>query len=234
MDRLINSLKKWNIDISENQLEQFRLYYELLVDWNTRMNLTSITEKEEVIDKHFVDSVALYNYKDYKNKSLLDVGTGAGFPGIPLKIICPECRVVLLDSLAKRVIFLNEVISKLGLNDITAIHGRAEDIARDNNYRESFDIVVSRAVANLSTLSEYCLPFVKVKGYFVSYKSGNIEEEINLGKKAIDVLGGKIGEVQKFIPPDTDFERSLVFINKVKTTSKKYPRKAGTPSKEPI
>lgn len=234
MDRLINSLKKWNIDISENQLEQFRLYYELLVDWNTRMNLTSITEKEEVIDKHFVDSVALYNYKDYKNKSLLDVGTGAGFPGIPLKIICPECRVVLLDSLAKRVTFLNEVISKLGLNDITATHGRAEDIARDNNYRESFDIVVSRAVANLSTLSEYCLPFVKVKGDFVSYKSGNIEEEINLGKKAIDVLGGKIGEVQKFIPPDTDFERSLVFINKVKTTSKKYPRKAGTPSKEPI
>lgn len=234
MDRLINSLLKWNIDINDKQVNQFNVYYNLLIDWNTRMNLTSITEKQEVIDKHFIDSIALYKYKNYAGKNILDVGTGAGFPGIPLKIICPDSKIVLLDSLAKRVTFLNEVIKELNLDNIIAVHGRAEDFARDVKYRESFDFVVSRAVANLSTLSEYCLPFVSVNGEFISYKSGNIEEEITMSEKAIGILGGKISNVEKFIPPYTDFDRSLVMIKKVKSTSKKYPRKAGTPSKDPI
>lgn len=234
MDKLKNSLSKWNIELSDKQINQFNEYYNLLITWNEKMNLTSITEKDEVIYKHFVDSIVLAKYFDLSNSRLLDLGTGAGFPGIPLKIICPECKIVLLDSLNKRVNFLNEVIKTLELKDILAVHGRAEDLARDSKYREGFNIVTSRAVANLSTLSEYCLPFVKVNGFFVPYKSGNVDEELDNAKNAIKLLGGKVDRVEKFCPPDTDFDRSLIFINKIKKSDKKYPRKAGTPSKEPL
>ena len=234
MDKLKNSLSKWNIELSDKQINQFNEYYNLLITWNEKMNLTSITEKDEVIYKHFVDSIVLAKYFDLSNSRLLDLGTGAGFPGIPLKIICPECKIVLLDSLNKRVNFLNEVTKTLELKDILAVHGRAEDLARDSKYREGFNIVTSRAVANLSTLSEYCLPFVKVNGFFVPYKSGNVDEELDNAKNAIKLLGGKGDRVEKFCPPDTDFDRSLIFINKIKKSDKKYPRKAGTPSKEPL
>lgn len=234
MDRLIKSLEKLNIDISNKQVEQFSKYYELLVSWNEKMNLTAITDLEEVIDKHFVDSIMLIKYKDISNMHIIDVGTGAGFPGIPLKIMCPSIKVTLLDSLAKRITFLNDVIDNLELNDIVAIHGRAEDYAHNVKYREKFDIATSRAVANLSTLTEYCIPFVKEKGYFIPYKSGNVDEEINNAKKALSILGGNISKVERFSIPDTDFERSLLFINKIKKTGKTYPRKAGTPSKQPL
>lgn len=234
MDRLINSLKKLDIDISDKQLEKFNKYYELLISWNEKMNLTSITDKNEVIDKHFVDSIMLYKYSDLSDSKIIDVGTGAGFPGIPLKIMCPSCKITLLDSLAKRLNFLNEVISELGLEDIVTIHGRAEDCAHNVKFREKFDYATSRAVANLSTLSEYCLPFVREGGKFVPYKSGIIDEEIDNAKKALSILGGSIIDVKKFSIPDTEFDRSLVYIEKNKKTPKTYPRKAGTPSKQPL
>lgn len=234
MDTLAKSLTQWNIDITSDQIDKFNKYYELLVDWNSRMNLTSITELEEVIHKHFVDSIALLHYQDISDCSIIDVGTGAGFPGIPLKIMCPNSNVVLLDSLAKRVNFLNEVINVLSLDGIVAVHGRAEDFAHDKKYRAKFDYATSRAVANLATLSEYCLPFVKVDGCFVPYKSGNIDEEVTNANKAIRVLGGEVIDVKKYNLPYTDFDRSIIFINKLKDTPKQYPRKAGTPSKSPI
>lgn len=239
MNRLKEICEKINIDISDKQLEQFNKYYEMLINKNKVMNLTAITEKEEVIVKHFIDSIALIPYLKDKdilsdNLRIIDIGTGAGFPGIPLKIMLPELSFVLLDSLNKRVGFLNEVIDELGLTDITAIHGRAEDIASDRNYRESFNLCVSRAVANLSTLSEYCLPFVKRDGYFISYKAGDSEEEINKSKSAIKLLGGKINKVEEFILPESDATRVFVMIKKVDNTNKMYPRKAGIPSKKPL
>lgn len=234
MDKLVEVLKQWNIDISDKQQEMFERYYELLVEWNEKMNLTSITEREEVIYKHFLDSSALLNYCDLSNKKILDVGTGAGFPGIVIKILVPDCKITLLDSLAKRITFLNTVIEELQLSNITAIHGRAEDYAHNNKYREQYDYVTSRAVANLSTLSEYCIPYVKVNGYFVPYKSGNIDEELNTSNNALSLLGGSLEKVEKFSLPNTDFDRSIVFIKKNKSTKKQYPRKAGTPSKSPL
>lgn len=228
-------LKQLNISLDERQLYQFIGYYEMLVEWNKVMNLTAITEYEEVIAKHFLDSLALVKVCDLSgNKKVIDIGTGAGFPGIPLKIAFPELEIVLLDSLNKRIKFLNEVIQKLGLENIRTIHGRAEDFARQKEYRENFDLCVSRAVANLSTLSEYCLPYVKKGGEFVPYKSGTIEEEVLQAKKAVYVLGGKISDTVKFQLADTDMERSFVIIKKEKNSPGKYPRKAGMPSKEPI
>lgn len=223
------------IPLSEKQMQQFMDYYELLVEWNKVMNLTAITEYEEVIEKHFIDSLASVKVCDYSQiKTVIDIGTGAGFPGIPLKIAFPEVEVVLLDSLNKRIKFLNEVIEKLGLENIRTIHGRAEDFAKQKEYRENFDICVSRAVANLSTLSEYCLPYVKMGGKFVPYKSGKIDDELSQAKKAVSVLGDKIADVVKFQLGDTEMERSFVVIKKEKNTPKKYPRKAGLPGKEPI
>lgn len=233
----LEDLKEFGLEITEKQTEQFILYYELLKEWNSFMNLTAITEFEEVIKKHFVDSVSLIRalpdiYE--KQYTLIDVGTGAGFPGIPLKIMFPNIKVVLLDSLNKRVSFLNEVIDKLGLNDIEAFHGRAEDFAKKKEYRESFDICVSRAVANMATLSEYCLPFVKMYGYFISYKSEKITEEFENAKEAIKVLGGKYENQIEFLLPNSDIYRNLFMIKKCKNTPGKFPRKAGLPSKEPI
>ena len=223
------------ITLSEEQKTQFLQYYELLVEWNSFMNLTAITEFDQVITKHFLDSLSLVKVCDVAQAGrILDVGTGAGFPGIPLKIAFPEVEVVLLDSLNKRVKFLNEVIGQLGLSKITAVHGRAEDFARQKDYREQFDLVVSRAVANLSSLSEYCLPYVKVGGRFVSYISGKLNEELAAAQKAIHVLGGEAKEPVYFQLTGTEDERSFVCIKKGKATPKKYPRKAGTPAKEPI
>ena len=227
--------ESFGIQLTAQQKDQFFEYYRLLVQWNEFMNLTAITEMEEVMEKHFVDSLALSKAAEVeKIETLIDVGTGAGFPGIPLKIAYPHLRVVLLDSLNKRVKFLSTVIETLGLTNIQAVHGRAEDAARQKAYREQFDAAVSRAVANMASLSEYCLPFIKVGGVFVPYKSGNIEEELKDAGKAVKTLGGTIRRVEKFQLPDTDIERSLVLIEKTERTDKRYPRKAGLPSKEPI
>lgn len=234
-EMLKNRMDRLQIETNENMLEQFDLFYHLLVEWNKVMNLTGITEYEEVVEKHFVDSLSLARFLDLnKIHTVIDVGTGAGFPGIPLKIAFPHLKVVLLDSLNKRIIFLNEVIAKLDLKEIHTIHGRAEEYARKPEYREQFDLCVSRAVANLSVLSEYCIPYIQVGGIFVPYKSGEIDEEVAASRKAVDILGGQIDHVEKFQLPDTDIHRSFVFINKIKNTQKKYPRKAGTPAKEPL
>ena len=223
------------INLTDRMLEQFDLYYELLVEWNKMMNLTGITEYEEVLTKHFVDSISIVKVMDLNNVEwVIDIGTGAGFPGIPLKIAFPELEIVLLDSLNKRIKFLNEVIEALGLEKITAIHGRAEDFAKQKEYREQFDYVVSRAVANLTVLSEYCLPYVKEDGYFLPYKSGDIKEEAANSKKAVKILGGSIEDIISFEIPDTDMARTILKIHKTKATPKRFPRKAGLPTKEPI
>ena len=232
-DKFLNELKNINVELSEKQLEQFRIYYEMLVEKNKVMNLTGITEWEEVLEKHFLDSISLIRvYNPRQNISVIDMGTGAGFPGVPLKIAFPELRVTLADSLNKRVLFLQEVIDTLELKDIEAIHGRAEDLARDKRYREQYDLSVSRAVANLSTLTEYCLPFVKIGGQFVSYKSGEVDAEVAESKSAVFLLGGKVKEVVKFELGESG--RSFIVIDKVNGTPKTYPRKAGTPSKKPL
>lgn len=228
-------LKELDITLSEKQQAQFYRYYELLVEWNKIMNLTGITEYEEVNEKHFIDSLSLVKVLDIsKINTVIDVGTGAGFPGIPLKIAFPHLKVTLLDSLNKRIKYLDAVIDELELKDIHTIHGRAEEYARKEEYREKYDLAVSRAVANLSTLSEYCVPYVKVGGMFVPYKSGEIDEEVKAAQTAIKVLGGKQTEVVKFTLPGSDINRSFVKIQKVKSTGKKFPRKAGLPAKEPI
>lgn len=224
------------VSLTDRQMEQFYSYYELLTEWNKVMNLTAITEQREVVTKHFVDSLSLKRVmKGLGEESLTvaDVGTGAGFPGVPLKIAFPKLRVTLLDSLNKRVKFLNEVIARLELSEITAVHGRAEDFGRSRVSRETFDLCVSRAVANLSTLSEYCMPLVKTGGYFVPYKSGKLDEEMVNGQGAIRKLGGEVEHVERFCLPNSD-ERALVKVKKVKATDRRYPRKAGMPSREPL
>ena len=223
------------ITLTKEQIDQFLVYFEMLTEWNEVMNLTTITEYDEVMKKHFIDSISLCKaYDTAKNISVIDVGCGAGFPGLALKIAYPNFKVTLLDSLNKRVQFLEAVIEKLGLTDITCIHGRAEDFAKKGKLRESFDLVVSRAVANLTTLSEYCLPYAKVGGYFIPYKSEKVAEEIVNAKKAIQILGGSLERQVEFDLPDTDYYRNLVVIKKEKATPGKFPRKAGLPSKEPI
>ena len=233
--RLLEGLEKFGLSLTEQQLAQLERYYELLIEWNEVMNLTAITEYEEVLVKHFLDSLSLYHFKAEMQKGkLLDLGTGAGFPGIPLKIAFPELEIVLLDSLNKRIGFLNTVIDTLGLTGITAIHARAEEAARKEEYREQFDYCVSRAVARLNTLSEYALPYVKCGGYFIPYKSGEIKEEMTEAKFAVNLLGGKIEKIEEFVLPNTDMKRSFVFIKKEKATSPKYPRGQGKPSKQPL
>lgn len=235
MDLFQKDLMSFGLTLSESQLSEFVRYFELLVEWNERMNLTAITEYRDVMKKHFVDSLSLVKVCDLERKaSLIDVGTGAGFPGLALKIAFPDLQVVLLDSLQKRVQFLRAVIEELGLCSVEAVHGRAEDFAKQGKLRESFDICVSRAVANLSTLSEYCLPYVKKGGIFVSYKSEKAEIELECAENAIVLLGGRVESREEFFLPDSDIHRTLLVIRKEKDTPKKYPRKAGLPAKEPL
>jgi 16S rRNA (guanine527-N7)-methyltransferase len=238
---MLDDFNSLGIELSDKQLEQFNSYYELLIKWNEVMNLTAITEFEDVCKLHFVDSISSFKYFDFKanDYSLIDVGTGAGFPGIPLKIVFPHLHITLLDSLNKRLNFLNEVIDTLNLNEegsIKTLHGRAEDysIAKEGSLRESFDIAVSRAVANMSTLSEYCLPYVKVGGRFIAYKSEKASDELSKAKSAIHLLGGKLESANEFLLPDSEVNRTICIIEKKENTSKKYPRKAGTPSKQPL
>lgn len=227
------NMEKINIELTDLQVEQFFTYMNLLIEWNKKINLTSIIEPKDIIIKHFVDCGTILKYLK-KGETIIDIGTGAGFPGIPLKILNETLKVTLVDSLNKRINFLNEVCEQLKLENVKLIHARAEDLARNGEYREKFDKSVSRAVANLSTLSEYDLPFVKKSGQMIAMKGFDIEEEVQNSKKAINILGGKITEINKFSLIDTDNKRSVVVIDKVKPTPKQFPRKAGKPLKEPI
>ena len=227
------NLKELNIELSDLQLEQFYNYMNILIEWNKFMNLTGITELEEIITKHFVDSLTVLDKID-KNASIIDVGTGAGFPGIPVKIAFPETKVVLLDSLNKRIKFLNEVIEKLGLKNIETIHGRAEEYGRNKSHREKYDIAIARAVAPLNILLEYLMPFAKVDGKCLCMKGSSSEEEIKNSMNAIKLLGGELIKTEEFCIPNTDIKRKIVQVKKIKETNNKYPRKAGTPSKEPL
>lgn len=235
LEKFRQGLKELQIELSEQQIQQFLTYYEMLIEKNKVMNLTAITEFDEVIEKHFLDSLCLVKAApDLAGKKMLDLGTGAGFPGIPLKIAFPDLEIVLMDSLNKRILFLQDVIRELGLKKITAVHERAEEMARKKEYRQTFDLCVSRAVANLSSLSEYCLPFVSVGGSFISYKSADADEEIEQAKRAVFLLGGKISDIIKYKIPDSELGRSLIIIRKDRGTPKEYPRKAGIPSKKPL
>lgn len=235
LTNLKNGLEEFELELNDFQIEQLIQYYELLLEWNGFMNLTAITEFNEVCTKHFLDSLSLCNAIDCtKITNVIDIGTGAGFPGIPLKIAFPNLKITLLDSLGKRVKFLNEVIDRLCLKDIEAIHGRAEDFAKPDMLREKYDICVSRAVANLAVLSEYCIPYVKVGGFFISYKSEKVVEEMAMAGSAVSLLGGEIFDQKEFILPNSDIYRNLFMIKKVRSTPKKYPRKAGLPAKEPL
>lgn len=222
------------LELTDLQLQQFMDYYELLTEWNKVMNLTTILEFKEVMQKHFIDSLSIVKVYGLAKQRILDVGTGAGFPGIPIKIVFPETDIVLMDSLNKRIHFLEEVIQRLGLKKITAVHGRAEEFAADNTYRECFDLCVSRAVAKLGTLSEYCLPYVKTGGYFIPYKSGKVEDELSKATHAFNVLGAELEGSNRFLLPGTDMERTLIKIHKIKKTPIQYPRAAGKPVKEPL
>lgn len=230
-------LEQFQITLSDTQKEQFLKYYELLVEWNGFMNLTAITEFDDVMKKHFTDSLSLVKaYSEIRTEKLkvIDIGTGAGFPGIPLKIVFPQIELTLLDSLQKRLKFLQEVIDQLGLGEVELIHGRAEDFCKPSMKREQYDLCVSRAVANLATLSELCLPYVKVRGKFIPYKSEKAEEEVKAAKKAIGLLGGEVKDQIEFELPESNIGRTLVVIEKKNATPKKFPRKAGMPAKEPI
>ncbi len=231
---LKNVLNSWNFTLTDSQYEQLDLFYNLLIEKNKVMNLTAITEFDEVVVKHFADSLSICKVLPENISTVCDLGTGAGFPGIPMAIAYPNLQFTLIDSLNKRIKFLQEVVDALGLTNVTLIHARAEEAGRNKLYREQFDLVVSRAVANISTLSEYCLPLVNLGGYFISFKSGNISEEIIASGSAINKLGGSMDEPVYFELPETDIARSFLIIKKEKKTPKSYPRKAGTPSKEPL
>ena len=223
------------IHLSDSQIDQFMIYYEMLIERNKVMNLTAISEYEDVLKKHFVDSLCLVKACELSaDISLIDVGTGAGFPGLALKIAFPDLKVTLLDSLNKRVLFLDNVIRELGLKDVDAIHGRAEDLAKPGKLREKYDMCVSRAVANLSTLSEYCLPFVKVGGMFIAYKSEKVFEELLTADRSISLLGGELERQFEFTLPNSNVYRNLVVIRKKAKTSDRFPRKSGVPSREPL
>ena len=230
---LQDEMKKQEIELTDEQIGQFNLYYELLVDKNKVMNLTAITVYDDVVRKHFIDSAMIARKLNMNQiRNMCDIGTGAGFPGIPLKIIYPHMHVTLVDSVGKRVNFLSDVVDKLQLKDVETVHSRTEDLARNPKYREKFDLVTARAVASMNVLSEYCLPYVKIGGKFAAYKSGNVQDELESAKKAISILGGKIDSVDVF--KMYDMGRSIVLINKVKKTPMTYPRKAGIPTKIPL
>lgn len=236
--KFLDQLHMMGIDAEEKQLSCFHIYYENLSTWNQVMNLTAITDVNEVYEKHFLDSLSIIKAVSKETMlegfTMIDVGTGAGFPGLPIAVLFPNIQVVLMDSLGKRIKFLDDTISKLHLTNVKTVHARAEELARNREYREQFDLCCSRAVANISTLSEYCLPFVKSGGFFLSYKTDKIREELEKGKNAIHILGGGNETVIQFQLPDTEYHRVLLKIEKIKPTPKKYPRKAGTPSKDPL
>ena len=225
--------KKIDIVFDDKQLIQFYSYLNLLIEWNNKINLTAITEPEEIILKHFIDSLTINKYID-KNKCIVDVGTGAGFPGIPLKIYRPDVKVTLVDSLNKRIKFLDSVISELKLDGICTVHSRVEDFGKNNKYREKFDYVTARAVANLTVLSEYLIPISKVGGKCICMKGSNVDEELESADRAIDILGGEVCTVDKFCLPESDIYRNIVVVDKIKVTPEKYPRKSGMPVKEPL
>lgn len=231
---LSEKLKEHNIELSNTQKEQFQTYYQLLVEWNEKMNLTSITDEHEVYLKHFYDSITPSFYYDFKGSlSICDVGAGAGFPSIPLKIIFPELKVTIVDSLNKRIQFLNHLADDLGLQDVSFVHDRAETFGK-GDYRESYDIITARAVARLTVLSELCLPLVRKGGQFIALKSSKGEEELDEAQFAINVLGGNVKETFNFELPEEAGERQMIVIDKRRQTSKKYPRKPGTPNKSPL
>lgn len=232
-EKLLEKLNKIQLNVNDEVLNKFLVYMTNLLEWNEKINLTAITDEDDIILKHFIDSLTILEYIPEKS-NVIDVGTGAGFPGIPLKIVREDINMTLMDSLNKRITFLNEIINKLGLKKINAIHSRAEELAKIPEHREKYDIAVSRAVANLSTLSEYMIPFVKVGGKCICMKGSNIEEELKTAKNAIKELGGEIEKVINFKLPDSDNERNIIIIKKVRNTKSKYPRKAGMPSKEPL
>lgn len=227
--------KEYGLELTSDQISAFNRYYELLVEWNEKINLTAITEPREVAIKHIVDSLSCYQKELFTGQvSLIDVGTGAGFPGLPLKIFYPELKLTLLDSLNKRVKFLQLVVDELGLKDVEVIHARSEEAARNKKYREKFDLVTARAVARLPIICEYCLPFVKQGGTFIALKGRQYEEEIQEAQKAFSVLGGKLVKSMPVKLPELEDKRAVVYIKKEKATPKVYPRKAGTPERNPI
>ena len=235
----LTSLKKGldelEIHLTEEQTGQFLTYYELLTEWNSFMNLTAITEFQEVVTKHFLDSLSIVKAQDMKKvKTLLDVGTGAGFPGIPLAIVSPEKEFLLIDSLNKRIRIINELIGELGLRNVRAVHGRAEEMARQKQYRQKFDVCVSRAVSRMSVLSEYCLPFLHRGGWLIAYKGPDAEKELKEAQNALNILGGQLDEVTETHMEEYGLFHKIVYIKKIKETPKQYPRKAGTPDRQPL
>ncbi len=234
-EELAKAAAEYGISLSDTQMEQYNRYFELLVEWNEKINLTAITEPKEVAIKHMIDSITAYDDNLFKDgTTVIDVGTGAGFPGLPLKIFCPEIKLTLMDSLNKRIKFLQTVVEELGLKDVECIHARAEEGARNKKYRESFDIAVSRAVARLPILCEYCLPFVKKGGHFIALKGMQYHDEAEEAAKAIKVMGGSKTEIRPVKLPELDDKRAVITITKAMPTPKAYPRKAGTPTKNPI
>lgn len=232
---LLEGIVDLGIELNEEQKRSFIEYKRLLKEWNEKINITAITEDEDIDIKHFLDSLTPYITNLFNgNKRIIDVGTGGGFPGLPLKILNPQLQITLLDSLNKRIVFLNEVINSLKLNDIEAIHGRAEELGKNAKYREKYDIAISRAVASLNTLSEYCMPFVKVGGYFISMKGPDVDDELKEADKGIKILGGKIIKKEIVNLPKSDIVHSLIIIEKTKETPTKYPRVGGKPKKNPL
>ena len=235
MELLTKILKEYNIELTDKQISQYAEYMEQILEYNQHINLTSITDRDEFIKKHYVDSIlGALNDEFQAGETIIDVGTGAGFPGVPLAILFPEKEFVLLDSLNKRLKIVNEICKSIGINNVRVLHSRAEDAGKNKEYREQFDICISRAVADLSVLSELCLPLVREGGYFLSYKGPNYEEELEGAKKAIRTVGGKTARIESIGSADTEFNHNIIFIEKIKNTPAQYPRKAGTPSKNPI
>lgn len=232
--KLCDAIQNLNLEIDNKQSEKFLWYMDLLLEWNEKINLTAITDKNEIIIKHFADSLSILSIMQIENQNVIDIGSGAGFPGVPLKILCPDINLTLIDSLAKRIKFLQAVKNNLGLENLNCIHARAEEFVKTNDNRENYDLCVSRAVANLSILCEICLPFVKIGGYFVAYKGSEIKNEIETAKSAIDKLGASISDIKKITLPYSDITHCLIFVRKLSHTPLKYPRVYAKISKRPL